>query len=464
MQVFTNNTPSIYTAYQSIAEKVSHCATWIKLKSLAVLDIFPNNFQSPNHFIETLVDHRYIITLKTSKTINDAQIICLAETHTREDIRFKNALIINALYRPGDLVLVEDLSHLTLAQPYPSTKYVTIPINIKGWDCELDDMPGLPPFFSQIHSNINRHNHMHKIIEESLKHHSRIFVIAGRLHLNENDSLFKDPMAPPSMVQAVKNTMLFLKQKRSIVLIPRDSFELIDEPVIEKNTATNSKIMQTKESKIIRGYTGDLNQQQKSDINATFTDDNTLKIVFKQLPSLDVTIRRQDIFASGAEVIVNAANSHLGGGGGIDGAIHAKGGAKYVEGHRELQKEYHENYVLGHAAMIGSGSLKEKYNIENVIVVAGPQGATTHSKETELYSCYFNTLVLANEQNKKSVAFPSISTGIFEFPKNRAAAISLKAIQDFVDMHPNTQLKTISIHYLPKDPITDLEIYQTQIL
>ena len=167
---------------------------------------------------------------------------------------------------------------------------------------------------------------------------------------------------------------------------------------------------------------------------------------------------------SKAQVVVNAANTHLGGGGGIDGAIHRQGGAEYAKAHRELQALFKAHYIEGHAAMIGSGSLKEKYNIENVIVVAGPQGAASPSKETELYSCYFNALVLADEQNKTSIAFPSISTGIFGFPKDRAAAISLKAIHDFLDKHPNTRLKTISIHYLPDDPITNLEIYRAQIL
>jgi O-acetyl-ADP-ribose deacetylase len=191
---------------------------------------------------------------------------------------------------------------------------------------------------------------------------------------------------------------------------------------------------------------------------------HTLTIAFEQHPEINFTIRRQDIFTSKAQVIVNAANTHLGGGGGIDGAIHEQGGAEYARAHHELQILCNASYVEGHAAMIDSGKLKKKYNIENVIVVVGPQGAACPSKETELYSCYFNTLTLANEQGKTSVAFPSISTGIFGFPKDRAAVVSMKAIQDFVDKYPDTQLKTISIHYLPNDPITDLEIYQAQIL
>jgi len=211
-------------------------------------------------------------------------------------------------------------------------------------------------------------------------------------------------------------------------------------------------------------FTGDLTKLQKAELTSYFVDDYTLIITLQKHPEINLTIRRQDIFTSKAQVIVNAANTNLGGGGGIDGAIHRQGGAEYANAHRALQTVYQARYKEGHAAMIGSGSLKEKYNIENVIVVAGPQGAASPSKETELYSCYFNTLVLAAEQNKTSVAFPSISTGIFGFPKDRAAAVSMKAIQDFVDKYPNTQLKTISIHFLPNDPITNLEIYRTQTL
>jgi O-acetyl-ADP-ribose deacetylase len=218
--------------------------------------------------------------------------------------------------------------------------------------------------------------------------------------------------------------------------------------------------MQTEDSKKVREYPADLSSKEKSNIEAIFIDDNTLKIGFQQLPTLSVTIRRQNIFTSGAQVIVNAANVHLGGGGGIDGAIHAKGGKDYAEAHRELQKEYHAEYVSGHAAMIDSGGLKEAYKIENVIVVAGPQGASNSDKESQLYSCYYNSLVLAQDQGKSSVAFPSISTGIFGFPKDRAASISLKAISDFIRNNPNTTLKNISIHFLPSEPKTYLETYQ----
>jgi O-acetyl-ADP-ribose deacetylase (regulator of RNase III) len=226
----------------------------------------------------------------------------------------------------------------------------------------------------------------------------------------------------------------------------------------------NPKIIQTENSKIVRSYPGDLTEQEKSNMEAVFIDDNTLKIVFKQFPDFNVTIRRQDIFSSGAEVIVNAANSHLGGGGGIDGAIHAKGGKEYAEEHRELQKEYHANYVLGHAAGIGSGLLKEKYNIDNVIVVAGPQGDSNFEKESQLYSCGYNSLDLADSQGRSRYASPSISTGIYGFPRDRAANIRLRGIYDFIVDHSDSPTKNISIHFLPSEPKDFLEDYQKAIM
>lgn len=220
------------------------------------------------------------------------------------------------------------------------------------------------------------------------------------------------------------------------------------------------KPIQTKTSQTVHAYTHDLTPAEKANLTTAFSNDNTLAIAFRQAPLLSFTIRRQDIFESQAEVIVNAANSHLGGGGGIDGAIHRKGRVEYANAHRALKTQYKSKYVLGHAAMIASGQLKRDHKIDHVIVVAGPQDESTPSKESELYSCYYNSLELAHSQNKKSIAFPSISTGIFGFPKERAAAISLKAAFDFMNLHPHTTLRTISIHFLPTDSRSVLEMYQ----
>lgn len=245
--------------------------------------------------------------------------------------------------------------------------------------------------------------------------------------------------------------------------------QLLSKPTLPENKPTpviqpavdpivNSNIIQTPNSKVVHVYTGDLTDVQKGNLKATLNEDKTLEIGFKQFPNLSFSIRIQDIFNSSAEVIVNAANSHLGGGGGIDGAIHDNGGSDYAKAHKELQKEYNSNYVLGHAAMITSGSIKEKHKIDHVIVVAGPQGESNPQKENELYSCYYNSLLLAHSQNKTSIAFPAISTGIFGFSKDRAASISLKALSDFMDQNPSTCLKTISIHF-QSDNSNNLKIY-----
>lgn len=219
-------------------------------------------------------------------------------------------------------------------------------------------------------------------------------------------------------------------------------------------------IIETPESKKVRDYTNDLTEEQKTQLKAEFINESKLKISFNTNSEINFTVRREDIFNSKAEVIVNAANTHLGGGGGIDGAIHTKGGEPYAEDHRQLKDRYNSNYVSGYAAMIGSGLLKDKYGINNVIVVAGPIGESTPQNENELYSCYYNSLVLAHDQNKTSIAFSSISTGIYGFPKDRAAAISLKAVYDFVEKFPATNLKTISIHFYHTEPKSNLETYR----
>lgn len=207
-------------------------------------------------------------------------------------------------------------------------------------------------------------------------------------------------------------------------------------------------------------YPGDL-AEPNSKLATSFADNKTLNIAFKDHPDFAVAIRNKDIFESGAQVIINAANTHLGGGGGIDGLIHQNGGNEYAKAHRELQTKYNSHYVEGYAAIIESGRLKEQFQIDNVIVVAGPQGHTNQQKENQLYSCYYNSLVLAHNHHKTSIAFPTISTGIFGFPKDRGASISLRAVDDFITQFPDSSLKTISIHFLAKNPTSEFEIFQT---
>jgi O-acetyl-ADP-ribose deacetylase (regulator of RNase III) len=187
---------------------------------------------------------------------------------------------------------------------------------------------------------------------------------------------------------------------------------------------------------------------------------------WKQHPDVNITIRKQDIFESGAQVIVNAANTSLGGGGGIDGAIHTNGGQSYAREHDKLRTGYKGAYPQGFAAIIPSGDLAERRAIQKVIVVAAPKGDSkrkeahgdllaAHNKEDALYSCYFNSLCLAELQEHTSIAFPSLGTGEFAYPVQEAAPIALKAIYDFLesrrDLPLRPSIKTISIHFLPTE-------------
>lgn len=277
-------------------------------------------------------------------------------------------------------------------------------------------------------------------------------------HLTQKTPTFQPPVEniapleifPPSDAKIVPACTGDLTQ-------PQESSTL-QTPVEEKKSLEISLPL---DANVVRAYTSDLTQPQKTHIKAHFIDDYTLKISFQQFPLLDFTIRRQNIFNSQAQVIVNAANNHLGGGRGIDGAIHAQGGDSYAKAHRALKEEYKSNYVSGYAAMIDSGALKQKYHIDNVIVVAGPSGGQPNpQKENELYSCYYNSLLLAHSQNKTSIAFPAISTGIFGFSKDRAAHISQKAVYDFFNQHPNSSLKAVSIHFLPNEGKENLEDFR----
>lgn len=224
-----------------------------------------------------------------------------------------------------------------------------------------------------------------------------------------------------------------------------------------------SNSIQTSYPRMVRNYTGDLNREQKESITCDFKD-NILVLNFGVDRPLNVSIRAEDLFASRAQVIINSANMSLAGGGGIDGAIHQKGGKDYEAAHAGLRNDeaYKVSYKMGHANMITSGQLKQSYQIENVIVVAGPN--EDHYRqgppfaENSLYSCYYNSLLLASQEKKTSIAFPSISTGISQFPKERAVEISLKALYDFIHQFPESTLETISIHFLPRQ-VEELYVY-----
>lgn len=136
-------------------------------------------------------------------------------------------------------------------------------------------------------------------------------------------------------------------------------------------------------------------------------------------------ITQQDVTA-----IVNAANSSLLGGGGVDGAIHSAGGPKILEECKQIRKTtYPDGLPTGQAVLTTGGRLPAKYVIHTV----GPIYGRDPERESELLAaCYQNSLNLAYQNTVSSIAFPSISTGVFGYPKPEAARIASAAIREFL--------------------------------
>jgi len=128
--------------------------------------------------------------------------------------------------------------------------------------------------------------------------------------------------------------------------------------------------------------------------------------------------------------IVNAANSSLLGGGGVDGAIHRAGGAEILDACRELRKTTHpKGLPTGQAVITTGGKLPAKYVIHTV----GPIYRENRGRDAELLAaCYQNCLTLARDHLIPTIAFPAISTGIFAYPQEEAAEVSSQAIKGFL--------------------------------
>jgi O-acetyl-ADP-ribose deacetylase len=148
-----------------------------------------------------------------------------------------------------------------------------------------------------------------------------------------------------------------------------------------------------------------------------------------------------DIVRMEVDAVVNAANSSLLGGGGVDGAIHRAAGPRLLEECRALG-----GCPTGEAKITGGYDLPAR----NVIHTVGPvwQGGD-QGEEAQLENCYRNSLRLALENGLKTVAFPSISTGAYRFPIERAAQIAVREARKFLAEHP--EMKVYFVCFSEKD-------------
>lgn len=143
-----------------------------------------------------------------------------------------------------------------------------------------------------------------------------------------------------------------------------------------------------------------------------------------------VIVSRGDITSQDVDAIVNAANSSLLGGAGVDGAIHRAVGPSILEECRRLRESsHHDGLPPGKAVITTGGNLPARYVIHTVGPVYGHHGGL---EAQILAQCYENSLGLAVQHNLDSVAFPAISTGAYGYPRDEAAAVSSEAIKRFL--------------------------------
>lgn len=142
-----------------------------------------------------------------------------------------------------------------------------------------------------------------------------------------------------------------------------------------------------------------------------------------------ILLLQGDITEQGTDAIVNAANSSLMGGGGVDGTIHRRGGGQILEECKLIRRSLPHGLPTGDAVATTGGRLKAK----NVIHTVGPIWKCGDNGEPELLArAYRNSLGLALKMGIKTISFPSISTGAYGYPVEKASRIALRAVVDFL--------------------------------
>jgi O-acetyl-ADP-ribose deacetylase (regulator of RNase III) len=157
-----------------------------------------------------------------------------------------------------------------------------------------------------------------------------------------------------------------------------------------------------------------------------------------------------DITLQETEAIVNAANTSLLGGGGVDGAIHRAGGPKILEECKKI-RAIQEGCPTGEAVITTGGNMVTEYVIHTV----GPVWSGGNRNEDQLLrNAYYNSLNLAKKYGIKSISFPSISTGVYRFPIDKAARIALTTVKEFIQEYNFAEVRFVLFSE------KDLQVYE----
>ena len=182
------------------------------------------------------------------------------------------------------------------------------------------------------------------------------------------------------------------------------------------------------------------------------TNTNLLEVV---IGKSKLTLIHGDITRVGVDAIVNAANSELQGGGVVDGAIQEAGGPTILEECKGIIATI-GSLGVGNAVMTTAGSLPAK----GVIHTVGPFWSGGDSGEAaQLAQCYLSCLEVVQQSGLVSVAFPNISTGVYGFPKARAAKVALDAVVRFLDEHSDKATQVVFVCFESRDA----ELYREEL-
>jgi len=177
-----------------------------------------------------------------------------------------------------------------------------------------------------------------------------------------------------------------------------------------------------------------------------------------EIGSATLTVLRGDITAQDTDAIVNAANSSLLGGGGVDGAIHRKGGPAILEECREIRRtRYPDGLPAGAAVSTGAGRLPAR----RVIHTVGPiwRGGTAGEADT-LASAHRASLDLAALERLASIAFPAISTGAYGYPVHLAAEVAVGTVRDWLEKNTGSSIREVRFVLFSE---ADLRTYAAQL-